>query len=79
MLELLRELRDYLESTMYNDGDAAYSGNWFCPECMRLIRSVNNLYNQRKNFNHDNLCKLNDILLKTIEKIKELENDKRTT
>lgn len=77
MLELLYELRYYLESTMYSTPGAEISGWWFCPECARLIRSTN-LFDKTKRLEHDSVCKLNELMNKTIQKIEELENDKRT-
>lgn len=70
MLELLHQIRDYLESLMYSDRDSAWSGQWYCPECVRLIRDLND---KSRKLNHDNTCKLNDVLNKTIQKIDELE------
>ena len=73
MLELLHELRDYLESTMYNGFDGAVTGKFYCPDCTNLIRSL-----KPEKLNHQTYCRLNNLLIKTISKIEELENDQRT-
>lgn len=70
MLEYLHQIRNYLESLMYNDRDSAWSGQWYCPECIRLIRDLNG---KTRKLNHDNTCKLSELLNETIRKIDELE------
>lgn len=70
ILEYLHQIRNYLESLMYSDRDSAWSGQWYCLECVRLIRDLNG---KSGKLNHDNICKLNELLNETIQKIDNLE------